>query len=55
MLKEENTYLKNVFKAVIVILFYLVAYSSPVEFLKMLNIDIYKLNNIMKSLCLVLY
>ena len=52
---EENTYLKNVFKAVIVILFYLVAYSSTVEFLKMLNIDIYKLNNIMKSLCLVLY
>lgn len=55
MLKEENTYLKNVFKAIIVILFYLVAYSYPDEFLKIVGINIFKLDNTLKSITLVLY
>lgn len=55
MLKEENTYLKNIFKAIIVILFYLVAYSYPDEFLKIVGINIYQLNNVFKSICLIIY
>ena len=55
MLKEENSYLRDVFKATIVILFYLIAYSYPDEFLKIVGINIYELNNISKTISLILY
>ena len=55
MLKEENTYLKNIFKAIIVILFYLVAYSYPDVFLKIVGINIYEINNTSKTIALMLY
>lgn len=55
MLKEENTYLRDIVKAIIVMLFYLIAYSYPDEFLKIVNINIYELNNTLKAVTLILY
>ena len=55
MLKEENTYLKGLIKAILVILFYLIATSCPIEFAHLIDINIYKLSNILKSIYLILY
>ena len=55
MLKEENPYVKGLLKAAIVILFYLTTYSFPDVFLNVIGINIYTLNNTMKTICLILY
>lgn len=55
MLKDENTYSKQLFKAIFVILFYLIAYSFPYEFAFMIGIDLDKLSTTSKILFLITY
>ena len=55
MLKEENTYSKQLFKAILVILFYLTAYSYPDKFALILGINLDKLSIIPKIVFLITY
>ena len=55
MLKEQNPYIKNCIKAIIVILFYFFSYTYPAEILKFLGLNLIKMSLIYKTTILTIY
>ena len=55
MLRENNTYIKNVIKAISVIIFYLFTYSYPYEISYSLGIDLHNFSILFKSIYLSIY
>lgn len=55
MLKEQNPYIRNCIKAIIVIAFYFFSYTYPLEILKFLGIDLNKMDLVYKTTILTIY